>query len=1292
MTNVGSVEIAVKLGLDQLVRDADKVRALLANKLKEQKVGVQLDETLGGKLKGQYQAFQEAVEGASLYTQALGQVSAQLGQAGDAINAFSTQAAQAAIAFDSARAKVSTLSDDADGLAARMKELSKELEFQSTSTDLLNASYDVLSSGISETADVAEVLKASTQGALGGFSDVGTVSDAVTTLISSYKSFGVTAQDSTRIVDILAQTQDKGKITIGQYASQIGQVASTASLAGISIEELSAAVATATAKGQDSSSAISGVRQAIVNLLKPTDEAQKYLERFGINNSAAALKTEGLVGVLQKLKEGGATTDELSKIFSDVTGLATVSTLANENLEDFVGNIDAMNNSAGKAAKSAEKVANSIQGQLNAAMNQANEALVDLGKGVTEAVVPLLKILTSLIQKFNELPTPVKESIGRIIAITGGAISLAAALAAVAAVLPVVKAGFLLVTGAATATGAAILAALPPLALLAAGVYVLDKALAANALQEAGMAIEDFAKQAEISANVAFDSANRTAAAVDKLNAKRKEGQLLNATEAKDAKQLLEANKLRLAQLQEDLQLANALPAANEDQVAARENLVKQIEISAKALRGENAELAKAISANEQAAKSGAAAAVTVETIAKKYEESNARITAANKLRQAEIKESIAQGLKTEEQAREDSIYQEEKYQNDRLKLAQENLAELQSLLEVEKGEAKRKQINEAILKAESDLSDARIGVAQAGIEKRKAAEQKAIADIEKAIKASEDRINQSKQSRSIDVKTQQTEGKITDESAALELAQIEQDAIAQTIEAKKRELSENRRLRAEGLRSAEEAATKEAEINQSIGDLTLQQLDAEISAQKAVADARKKQQEDLVNAARDAADARLQEIETGSAQEVATIKQLQADRVLSEQEASDRIADIDRVASAEKVKAKEKELADIAKLQQSGALTGDEAAAREKQLIFEIAQLRQSAAEAEIAQQEEIKQARLDAIDQQLEAEQTASEVRQGLNELERSAIQNQSNLLSAQLGLIQAQSGLKQQRLQGAIAEAEAEGRSTEATRLKKQLLDEQIKVQQQQAAIELQQFELQKEQNALELQNARIQAEKAVTEAQIAIQKALTNNATAEEVANLQKLLDLSRRQLSAIDQQAAGQSKINALEEQALKLKQQQTEESLKQQQVSAAATGSSGVGGGSIDRSVQTFGGGKEQTTLDFVRDQLSKNSRQGTLSDVFNNTQTGLGLTLQSGSRIGGLGNQAALPTTVIDQVIRTGQDQSRLQIAKLDEVIRAVTGVGLRPNLSIESTSDLSTAGKIYSDISRDGLRSAGL
>lgn len=1299
MSQVGSVEITVKLGLEQMLKDAAAVQRELDKKLQDHTVKVNLDNSLLGKINAQAQGFEDAVAQAQSYTLALGEVGSQLLQTGQQINQFTNQAAQAAIAFDSARAKVATLSSDSEGLANRMRELSGELGFQSNSTELLNASYDVLSSGISDTADVANVLKASTEGALGGFSDVGTVSDAVTTLISAYKNMGASAADAGRFVDILAQTQDRGKITIGQYASQIGQVASTAALAGVGIEEMSAAVATATAKGQDAGGAISGVRQAIVNLLKPTDEAQRYLEKFGITNSAAMLKTEGLVGILEKLKTGGASTDELAKIFSDVTGLATVSTLAGANLNDFKGNLDAMSNSAGKAAKSAEQVANSMQGKLNAAMNQSSEALVDLGNGVTKAIGPLLDALVVLVTNFNELPTPVKEATGAVIAIGGGLVTLAGALAAVAAVLPVIGAGFTALTasfialspaglaaaGAVTATGTAVTGAtaatvglgaamvsfLPVLAAVAAGVALIAILQKIKEFGNAQDALDALSQSVQANANGAISAAGRTSNAIKALNKSRADGSALTKQEIGDAKALVKANGFRITQLQQDLALAQQLPVLDEQQANAKTQLVASTAQAIKVLQGQNAELEKLVPVTKKAAAANAEVAASAETIAAKYEQATALIESANSLRLAEIAEAARAGTLTEAQAQAASLQQEAKYQNDRLKLTQAKLDELNALKDVTKDPAKLKELNKGVVEAEQALSDTRLAIANNGIAQRQAAEAAALSALEDSISTANAKIAGSKTSRVTGVKRSQLSGDTSDADAARQIAAIEQDSIAQTIRARQAALVQIRAQQKAGLVGAQDAAAKEAELITSLGDLTLQQTESELNAQRAA-------QAEALQGLREGTQAQTEAAQLTATNKITAIKQAQAAGVLGEQQAAEQIAAINQASTDQAIALKLSEIAKIQAARAAGTIDPTEAASLEKAAIAEVAQLRQQSAEQDIAQAQAVKAVKLDALDAEMAGIQTAAEMRAGANQLQIEALNQQGELLSAQSNVMEAQAGLAEQRLQFAIDDAEAAGKTTEAEKLKKQLLSEQIRTQQQQAQIAQTQLRLKQEQNRFELENAQISANIALSEAQIAVEKARINGATQIELNNLLQIQGLRAQQVSALQAQGAAQSQLNALEAQALGLQQQKTAEALKQQQIVAnnanlsadvRAGGAQGRSSGSSNASSSSSFSGQN------LADRLTDLGNKGNLADSFNAAGASLVARLGTGSANSGMVNAGRSDVS-----------------GKLDQLIAATRDAVGRPNLSIQNVDDLGMAGKIYSDISRSSARGAGL
>ena len=278
-----------------------------------------------------------------------------------AVAAF-TKAFQVLQAQDFASAKVKTLGVDVDTLQPKLKSLSNELSGQASSLQLLEASYDVASAGFSKTAELTDVLTASQLGATGGFSDLGTVADATTSVLNAY---GLSSEKAAKIVDGFVQTQNDGKIIVEQYAQQIGRLAPVAAGAGVGIDELNAAISSVTATGVPVESTFAGLRMVIASIQKPSAEAAKAAEKLGVDFSATALKTKGLGGVLSELIEkGGASEEMLAKFFRSVEARTAVLPLLNDELVSFNKNLENQANAQDVAAKAAFTASNTIQGQL----------------------------------------------------------------------------------------------------------------------------------------------------------------------------------------------------------------------------------------------------------------------------------------------------------------------------------------------------------------------------------------------------------------------------------------------------------------------------------------------------------------------------------------------------------------------------------------------------------------------------------------------------------------------------------------------------------------------------------------------------------------------------------------------------------------------------------------------------------------------------------------------------------------------------------------------------------------
>ena len=335
---------------------------------------------------------------------------------------FSTLAAQ-----DFAIAKVQTLGVEVDTLTPKLATLSNELSGQVSQLGLLEASYDVASAGFGETAELIDVLKASQLGATGGFSDLATVTDATTSVLNAY---GLESDKAAKIVDGFVQTQNDGKIIVQQYAQQIGRLAPIAAGAGVSIDELNAAISSVTATGVPVESTFAGLRQVIASIQKPTGEAAKAAKKLGIDFSAAALSSKGLGGVLQEIVEkGGASEETLALLFGSVEARTAVLPLLNDQLVSFNKNLENQANAQNTAAQAAFTASNTIQGQLTrlgtAFTNLAGEGsefgaiireTLKVAAVTIEALAAAVKILflpvRTLIALVSEVGKAISEAIG----------------------------------------------------------------------------------------------------------------------------------------------------------------------------------------------------------------------------------------------------------------------------------------------------------------------------------------------------------------------------------------------------------------------------------------------------------------------------------------------------------------------------------------------------------------------------------------------------------------------------------------------------------------------------------------------------------------------------------------------------------------------------------------------------------------------------------------------------------------------------------------------------------------
>lgn len=414
------------------------------------------------------------------------------------------QCAEAAGEFKTGVAKVMTI---ADKNVMTTEKMSEEILKMSGKTgqsvkDLSESAYQAISASV-KTADAVGFVGDATKLAVGGFTDQTTAVDTLTTVINAYRK---ETSDAAHISDVLVETQNKGKTTVGEMAAALGQVIPSASSAGVSFENLSTAMALVTKNGVRTDIASTSLRAMFSELSKSGSNVAKTLKKE-TGKSFSELMNSGMslgdvLDILWNLC--GKNKDAFSGLFGNTRSMSAAFFLAQEGAANFNSELEVMTSTSGQAQKAFEEMANTPEYVSKRFETSIENMKIAIGSELEPAITGLKKKGTDAFLWATDF---VKDNPGVVAAVTGltTALGLLAGgittLAAATAIIKVLK-GALIGLGAVTSVGIPIIGATAAVAGLATAVGILSSKNkeAERADKELGQSIEETTNQ--IKANI----------------------------------------------------------------------------------------------------------------------------------------------------------------------------------------------------------------------------------------------------------------------------------------------------------------------------------------------------------------------------------------------------------------------------------------------------------------------------------------------------------------------------------------------------------------------------------------------------------------------------------------------------------------------------------------------------------------------------------------------------------------------------------------------------------------------
>lgn len=292
---------------------------------------------------------------------------------------------QNARSFETAMARVSTITR---GTAEETAKLGKEIlemtkRIPKTKEELGAGLYTILQSGIEDAADAMKILEIAGKASIGGVTEVDTATKILTDTINAY---GLSADDAGQLADIMFVGAREGTAEFEDLAVSLGTVNSTASLVGVSVNEVVAATEAMSLAGIDAQTATTSLNRLFLALIDPSDQVKEAVaslqkEFKGFEFSADALRKKGLQKFMQELAEVVGDNEQLMVMLTeDVRAFRAASVIAGEGAENFAKILKATKEESGALDEAFIRNADTVDNLLVLAWNTFIAQITEAGQ------------------------------------------------------------------------------------------------------------------------------------------------------------------------------------------------------------------------------------------------------------------------------------------------------------------------------------------------------------------------------------------------------------------------------------------------------------------------------------------------------------------------------------------------------------------------------------------------------------------------------------------------------------------------------------------------------------------------------------------------------------------------------------------------------------------------------------------------------------------------------------------------------------------------------------------------
>lgn len=273
--------------------------------------------------------------------------------------------------------------------------------------------------------------------AAAGQMEIGRTADIASNILTG---FGLSAEETTRVVDVMAKAMTSSNTNIEQLGHAMKYVAPVAAAVGVDIETAAAAVGRLSDAGIQGEMAGTSLRAIFLRLVNPVGEAADVMDKLGIKAADAAGNILPFTEIIGNVQQAFAkmTQEQQTQAAGLIAGQEAVAgflTLVNAGQSGLESFADELRNSGGAAEQLAETQMDTLKGAIVEMQSALEGAGIVVGDKFAPAVRQVTEFITRLVQGFTEMNPALQSAIVAFAAATAGVLGLAAAFGVLAIAL-----------------------------------------------------------------------------------------------------------------------------------------------------------------------------------------------------------------------------------------------------------------------------------------------------------------------------------------------------------------------------------------------------------------------------------------------------------------------------------------------------------------------------------------------------------------------------------------------------------------------------------------------------------------------------------------------------------------------------------------------------------------------------------------------------------------------------------------------------------------------------------------